>query len=124
MATHLLAELLGRRKELQAKVQVLVGLKDQKLYEVKTGRKAAHEGLDDIIVQVPLLHANQVTREYDWHAKKLRECDQLIQRTNWSTNVDQVPDDLFKDFDEVHPNKDIAREESGQLGNANVLATK
>jgi len=92
-----LAEALLRRKELNQKVDVLRKIKDADLYQVKTSRKAAHEGLDDIIAAVPKLTASQVTAEYDWHAKQLRYVDAAIQQMNWTAIVD-VPDSVMADY--------------------------
>lgn len=56
-----LAEALLRRKELQGKV--------------------------DMLKQITLLTASQVTHEYDWHARQLRLVDAAIQRANWTCEV-------------------------------------
>jgi hypothetical protein len=64
-----LAEALLRRKELREKVDQLREINQKELYEVKTGRKPAHEGIDDIIAQVPKVSIEQVTHAYDVHAK-------------------------------------------------------
>jgi len=92
-----LAEALLRRKELQQKVDQLRSINSKELFEVKTGRKAAHEGLDDIIAQVPKLTASQVTAEYDHYAKQLRLVDAAIQHANWNTDV-SVPDTVMADY--------------------------
>ena len=83
-----LAEALLRRKELQAKVGVLQGFNHKELFEVKVQRKAVHEGIDDVIAQVPKLEANQVTAEYDYHARRLRLIDAAIQQANWTHEID------------------------------------
>jgi hypothetical protein len=82
-----LAEALLLRKELQAKVDRLSRIDSKELYETKTGRKAAAEGIDDIIAQVSKISFQQFTHCYDWHAKKLREVDAVIQQANWTTEV-------------------------------------
>ena len=82
-----LAEALLRRKELQAKVDTLKSIKASDLFEVKTQRRKAHEGIDDIVAQVPKLTASQVTQEYDWHARQLRLVDAAIQQANWTTEI-------------------------------------
>lgn len=92
-----LAEALLRRKELQAKVAQLASIKDRDLYEVKSGRKAAHEGLDDFIMQVPLLSQAEVTAAYDWHAKQLRLVDAAIQQANWTTDI-ALPEGAMSDY--------------------------
>lgn len=92
-----LAEALLRRKELQGKVDQLKAIKDKDLYEVKSGRKVAHEGLDDFILQVPLLSQAEVFGAYDWHAKQLRLVDAAIQQANWTCAV-SVPEDSMGDY--------------------------
>lgn len=84
---HKLAELLLRRKELQQKVDQLRPIKDKDLYEVQTQRRKAHENLDDVILAVPQLQLAQVTAEYDFYARALRQVDAAIQQANWSTDV-------------------------------------
>lgn len=83
-----LAEALLRRKELQAKVDVLKSIKDKDLFEIKARRQNVTDSIDDIVAQVPKLTASQVTREYDWHARQLREIDAAIQQANWTTEID------------------------------------
>ena len=92
-----LAEALLRRKELQQKVDVLKHIKDRDLFEVKASRKPVADGIDDIVAQVPKLEVNQVTKEFDWHARQLRMIDAIVQRTNWSTEID-VDDIIMSDF--------------------------
>lgn len=86
-----LARALLRRKELMAKVSQLHQIKKDALFEVKMKRVQISESIDDLTVQIPLLSAAQVTEEFDWHARALREIDALIQQTNWTTDV-EVPD--------------------------------
>jgi hypothetical protein len=83
-----LAEALLRRKELQGKLDRIALVKDKDIFEVKTGRKAAHEGIDDIIAQVPKLALAEVTQEYDFYAKRLRLIDAAIQQANWTTDIE------------------------------------
>ena len=92
-----LAEALLRRKELQAKVDQLKTIKDRDIFEVKGKRAKVTEDVDDIVLQVPLLSASQVTAEYDWHAKQLRHVDAAIQQANWTTKVD-IPADVMADY--------------------------
>lgn len=92
-----LAEALLRRKELQAKVDQLKTIKDKDLFEVKGKRQKVTEDVDDIVLQVPLLSAQQVTQEYDWHARQLRLVDAAIQQANWTVNI-AVPDDVMADY--------------------------
>ena len=82
-----LAEALLRRKELDGKVKQLAAIKDKDLYEVKGKRQKISDDLDDVLLQVPLLSAKQVTAEYDWHARQLRLVDAAIQQANWTTAV-------------------------------------
>ena len=92
-----LAEALLRRKELQLKVDQLKTIKDKDLYEIKSGRKPAHEGLDDFILHVPLLSQAEVFAAYDWHAKQLRLVDAAIQQANWTAEV-QVDPSVMGDY--------------------------
>jgi beta-xylosidase len=92
-----LAEALLRRKELQQKVDVLSKIKGTALFEVKVARIKAHEGLDDITAQVPILRVGQVTEEYDFYARQLRLVDAAIQQANWTIEVDVV-DTVMADF--------------------------
>ena len=92
-----LAEALLRRKELQQKVDVLRQIQDKDLFEVKARRTQVTESIDDIVAQVPKLEANQVTREFDWHARQLREIDAAIQQANWTCELN-VKDANMADF--------------------------
>ncbi len=83
----ILAEALLRRKELQNKVDRIAVVKEKDIFEVKTGRKAAHEGIDDIIAKVPKLSLAEVTKEYDFYSKRLRLVDAAIQQANWTTDI-------------------------------------
>ena len=83
-----LAEALLRRKELQEKVDQIRRVKDDGLYEVKVTRKLAHEGIDDIIATVPKVTLQEVTKEYDTFAKRLRLIDAAIQQANWTTKIE------------------------------------
>ena len=94
-----LAEALLRRKELNEKVQQLKAIQASGLFEVKVQRKAAHEGIDDIVASVPKLDASQVTKEYDFYARNLRLIDASIQRANWETDV-EVQKTTMDDFRE------------------------
>jgi len=94
-----LAEALLRRKELQQKVDVLKHIKDADLFEVKARRQAVAEGIDDLVAQVPVLRAGQVTREFDWHARQLRLVDAAIQQANWTSDVD-VKSSVMDDYRE------------------------
>lgn len=83
-----LAEALLRRKELQQKVDVLNQVDGKALYEVKASRVKVTDSIDDIVAHVPRLEAGQVTREFDWHARQLREVDAAIQQANWTTEIE------------------------------------
>ena len=83
-----LAEALLRRKELQEAVDRLRKINTDDLFVVKTGRKQAHEGIDDIIASVPKVSLQQVTHAFNWHAKQLRRVDAAIQQANWVTEID------------------------------------
>ena len=93
-----LAEALLRRKELQGKVDRASNIKTQDVYELKMTRKQVHEGIDDIVAQVPKLTLSQVTAECDFYSKQLRLIDAAIQQANWTTDleVNGVVNDDFK----------------------------
>jgi hypothetical protein len=93
-----LAEALLRRKELQAKVDILKKFKDtQMFYEIKGQRVKITDGLDEITAAFPKLTAQEVTAEYDWHARQLRLIDAAIQHANWSFEV-SVDNSVMEDF--------------------------
>ncbi len=92
-----LAEALLRRKELSEKVNQLRAIKNADLFEVKVTRKAAHEGIDDIVAGVPKLEAHQVTAEYDYYAKQLRLVDAAIQQANWTMEI-ELNDSVMVDY--------------------------
>ena len=94
-----LAEALLRRKELQNKVDQLKTINHQELYEVKAQRKNVTENLDDIVAQVPKLTINQVTAAYDWHARRLRMVDAMIQQANWATEI-EIDETVMDDYKE------------------------
>lgn len=83
-----LAEALLRRKELQAKVEVLKKFKDtQVYYEIRANRVKVNEGLDELNANYPKMTASQVTQEYDFAARQLRLIDACIQQTNWTAEI-------------------------------------
>ena len=92
-----LAEALLRRKELQGKVDKLKAITDKDLFDVKHGRKQVNESWDDIVLQVPLLTASQVTAEFDWHARQLRLVDAAIQQANWTCAI-TVDESVMSDY--------------------------
>ncbi len=89
-----LAEALLRRKELAAKVAQLATVKDKDVFQMKFQRKAVNDSVDDIVAQVPLLTAAQVTAEYDYYAHQLRLVDAAIQQVNWTTEVTIAEDEM------------------------------
>jgi hypothetical protein len=93
-----LAEALLRRKELQAKVEMLKKIKEtQVYYEVRGQRVKIMEGLEDLNANYPKLEVNQVTKEYDHAARQLRLIDAAIQQVNWTAEV-TVQDMVMEDF--------------------------
>lgn len=93
-----LAEALLRRKELQAKVEMLKKIKEtQVYYEVRGQRTKVTEGLDDINANYPKLTVSQVTAEYDFAARQLRLIDACIQQTNWTAEI-TVDSMVMEDF--------------------------
>lgn len=92
-----LAEALLKRKELEAKVRQLSSINQKDLYELKMQRKPVHEGIDDILAQVPKVAINQVTHAYDTHAKNLRLVDAAIQQANWATEV-EIDEKVMQDY--------------------------
>jgi len=95
-----LADALLRRKELQQKVDQLRQIKDKDLFEMRFERKQINESIDDIRAQVPVLEVNQVTKEYDYYANKLRLIDGAIQQLNWTTDI-TVNDKVWVDYAEA-----------------------
>ena len=92
-----LASALLRRKELQQKVDQLKAINIRDLFEVKAQRKNVTESIDDIVVQVPKLRPEEVTAAFDWHARRLREVDLVIQQANHATIV-EVDDKVMDDY--------------------------
>jgi len=92
-----LADALLRRKELQQKVDLVSNIKERDLFELKFARKKVSEDYDDVQSQVPKLELNQVTKEYDYYANKLRLIDAAIQQLNWTTDIG-VDDRVWVDF--------------------------
>jgi len=92
-----LAEALLRRKELQGKVDRIKGIAEKDIFEVKVQRRLAHEGIDDVIAQIPKLSLAEVNQEYDFYAKRLRLIDAAIQQANWTTDI-EIDESVCKDF--------------------------
>jgi hypothetical protein len=92
MTTIKLAEALLRRKELQAKVDILKKFKDQDLiYQIRAHRIKVTDGLEDLNADYPKLDASQVTAEYDHYARALRLIDAAIQQANWTCDLSVDP---------------------------------
>ncbi len=92
-----LADALLRRKELQQKVDQIRNIKDKDLFELRFERKQLNDTLDDITAQVPKCELNQVTKEYDYYANKLRLIDAAIQQLNWTIEITVDPI-VWKDY--------------------------
>jgi len=95
-----LADALLRRKELQQKVDQVRGIKNADIFELKQERKQISQDYDDISATVPKLELNQVTKEFDYYANKLRLIDAAIQQLNWTADI-TVNDKVWVDFSEV-----------------------
>ena len=93
-----LAEALLRRKELNEIIDRMRKIDNEDLFVVKTGRKAAHEGLDDIIAQVPKITYAEFQRAFHHYSKQLRLCDAAIQQANWTTEI-EIGDDVMTDYE-------------------------
>ena len=92
-----LADALLRRKELQQKVDQVRGIKEANVFENVMQRRQVNEQLDDITGKVAKLELNQVTKEYDYYANKLRLIDAAIQQLNWTVDID-VDSKVWKDY--------------------------
>ena len=92
-----LAAALLRRKELNAKVAQLHEIDKKELYEIKLQRRQINETVDDIAAQVPKLKPEDVTSAYDWHARRLREIDLIIQQANHATIV-EIGEEVMADY--------------------------
>ena len=55
-------------------------------------------GIDDVIAKVPKLTMAEVTRAYDFHARRLRLVDAAIQNANWTTDID-CDESVMKDYE-------------------------
>lgn len=99
-----LAEMLLRRKELQAKVDEASKIKQADVFEARVRRVNVSDGIDEVTADVPKLSLAQVTAEYDHYAKRLRLIDGAIQRANWETDVESVVGgvDVFEDWSDVN----------------------
>ena len=107
-----LAQALLRRKELQEKVDRIATVKDKDIFEVVSTRRPAHEGIDDVICKVPKLNLSEVTREYDFYAKRLRLVDAAIQQANWTTDipVDSIVNEDYADVMEGAKNEQSTKD--------------
>ena len=93
-----LAEALLRRKELQGKVDRIDQIRKADLFEIKIKRQMVTESIEDIQAQVPKLTLSEVTKEYDFYAKRLRLVDAAIQQANWTTEMDLMDPCVNEDF--------------------------
>jgi len=93
-----LAEALLRRKELATKVEQLKAIKDKDVYQMKFTRKSVNENLDDVVAQVPMLTAAQVTAEFDYYAHQLRLVDAAIQQANWTYEMAGLDENVMKAY--------------------------
>ena len=94
-----LADALLRRKELQQKVDQIRAVKQADVFEHKMQRRQVSDSYDDIVADVAKLELNQVTKEYDYYANKLRLIDAAIQQLNWTTDI-EVDSKVWLDFAE------------------------
>lgn len=92
-----LADALLRRKELQQKVDQVRSIKEADIFENVMQRRQVNEQMDDITGKVAKLDLNQVTKEYDYYANKLRLIDAAIQQLNWTVDI-EVSSFVWKDF--------------------------
>lgn len=97
MIEMVMANALGRRKELMQKVAILSQFKAANLFNEDIQRKAVGDGIDEIRAKFPKMTASQVTEEFDWHARQLRLIDAAIQQQNWATTV-LVPESVDQDY--------------------------
>ena len=95
-----LADALLRRKELQQKVDQIRGVKESQVFENILQRRQVNEQVDDIVGKVAKLELNQVTKEFDYYANKLRLIDGAIQQLNWTTDI-AVDSMVWKDYVEA-----------------------
>ena len=110
MAQIPLAKALLMRKQLQEKVDQLKPINNEKLFIPILERRPASEGYDDIKGRIPKVSFEQLTYAFDWHSKRLREVDGVIQQANWATPV-EVPDHVMEEFrDQVVPNELLPKE--------------
>lgn len=83
-----LADALLRRKELEGKVKVLSAIKAQMLVETIVDRVKVTDAIDNVVAKVSKVKPAEVTAEFDHYSRALRLCDSVIQKTNWSTDVE------------------------------------
>jgi hypothetical protein len=91
-----LAEALLRRKELQEKIEQLRRVKDEDLKAHIISRRKVSDDWDDLEASVPKLSIKEVTKAFDFYAKRLRLIDACIQKANWDTVI-TVPDLVLED---------------------------
>jgi hypothetical protein len=93
-----LAEALLRRKELTEKVAHLKQINQEGLFEVQVKRGRVTDSMEDLVAKVPKISLQQVTAAYDWHARRLRLIDAIIQQANWNTQVELKDETIMDDY--------------------------
>lgn len=93
-----LAEALLRRKELTEKVNSLKQINQDGLFEVQAKRGRVTDTMEDLVAKVPKITMQQVTAAYDWHSRRLRLIDAIIQQANWNTQVDLKDESIMDDY--------------------------
>lgn len=94
-----LAEALLRRKELQEQVDRLKRINEKDLFKVAVKRQKVTEDIDQVIASVPKVSFNQIDHAYNWHARRLRMIDLVIQTANHATVV-EVDETVMADYKE------------------------
>ena len=96
-----LAELLLRRKELAEKVELARQIKMKDVFETKTKRISVNDSTDEVTADVNKLEFNQLTAEFNYYSRQLRQVDAAIQQTNWTTEVTLVGTSVMIDYENV-----------------------
>lgn len=94
------AKALNLRKHLAIKLEQLKPLRiqaDNGVFQTKTTRRKISDDIDEVTVTTPKLSVADITKEYDEHAKEMRELDDAIQASNHLT--------ILKDYT---PNEELA----------------
>lgn len=85
-----IAEALLYRKQCEAKVQQLTGIKqfgETGALELKVQRIKINDEIEEAKLTIPRVTMEEVTREYDFWAGELRKVDAAIQEANWKYTV-------------------------------------